>query len=125
MSFALLSQAAYYVPSLLAHLVAFALAGAIAMRARAAALLLAGGTALQLFASLMSFSIYAGTTLAYQTGEYSPSEISMVSGVVGLVASVVRAVGEVGVVAAVGFAVLRAPLEPAAAVDPYGFPPKQ
>ncbi|MFZ5482077.1 MAG: hypothetical protein ACOZNI_35275 [Myxococcota bacterium] len=117
----LLTQALYYAPSVLAHLVAFAVAGVLLGRNRRAAALLAGGTALQLLASALSYATSAGSMWAYTSGELPVSTVSAITGVVGLVASLVRAAGELGVVAAVWIAVAGGP-RPEASEDPYGFP---
>lgn len=119
----LLTQAAFYVPSVLAHVAALVVAVILAPRARMPAALLAGGTALQLLASCGSYGATAWTTWAYTDGGMSAVSISAMHGGVGLLVSLLRAVGEVVVVAAVGAAVLRAG-KPAVTTgtDPYGFP---
>lgn len=113
----LLSQAAYYVPSVLAHLVALGVAAALLPRARVPAQLLGVGTLFQLAASAMSFGTSCYTTAAYQRGDAETA--GMVGPVFGILASCARAVGELGVVAAVGMAVWRPTT--ADGRDPYGF----
>jgi hypothetical protein len=116
----LLTQLPFYLPSVLVQLVAFAIAAAILPRSRLAAGLLAGGAALQLLASALSFGSYAWTMSAIER-HATAAETSMQAGVIGFVASIVRASGELGMIgAAAAGAWLAKPAAPAA--DPYGFP---
>lgn len=118
----MLTQLVYYVPSLLAHLVAFGVAAFVFRRSRVAALLLAGGTALQLLASVCSYAITGWSMYAYQDLGMAPNEVSLVSTGVGVLASLIRAVGEVGVVAAVAAAAFAYGRPESGGTDAYGFP---
>lgn len=113
----LLGQGAYYVPSLLAHLVGLGVAAFLFGRARVAALLLAGGTAFQLLASVCSYGVSAWSMFAYQEGGMAASDVGFVSAALGFVASLTRALGEVGVVAAVVAAALAYGQPPAAPAE--------
>lgn len=115
----LLTQAMYYIPSLLAHMVVLALAAWTFGRNRGAAVALGTGTVLQLLASLASFGTTAMFLAASQQG-WALSELSMISSAISLGASLLRALGEVVVAGGVYLGVKGA-APPADPVDPYGY----
>lgn len=117
MIFSILTNAVHYAPSVLAHVVAFAVGGVLWGRHRRAATLLLVGTGLQLGASILSFSLTTYVTAGAWEGS-SPNGVLMT--VIGVVASLVRAVGELGVVAAVFVGASGAVAK--SGTDPYGYP---
>jgi hypothetical protein len=118
----MLSQVVYYLPSVLAHVVALGVAAAFFSRARLPAGLLAGGTGLQLVASALSFGTSVWIQHVAMSGDYPASTYGTVGAVLGVAASLLRAFGEVMVAGAVATAILRSATPAAATVDPYGFP---
>lgn len=107
----------YYVPSVLVQLGAFAVAAFLLTRDRLAAALLGGGAALQLLASIISFSTTAWVTAqAYET---TMADRALIMGALGVLASLVRALGEVGIIAAAVVAARGSRGKPG--VDPYGY----
>ncbi|MFN7146290.1 MAG: hypothetical protein ACK4YP_21130 [Myxococcota bacterium] len=114
-------QLAFYLPSLVAHVVALAIAAAVFPRAKLPALLLAGGTALQLAASCASFGMYAWSVSAYES--MAISDVSVVMGAGGLLTSLIRALGEILVAGAVAAAAFTLGRPAPGATDPYGYPP--
>lgn len=117
-----LSQLAFYLPSLVAHLVALAIAAAVFSRAKLPAALLAGGTLLQIVASCASFGVYGWSTYAYRDLGMAPVEVGMVTSTVGMLASLLRALGEILVAGAVAGAAFTLGRAAPGRADPYGYP---
>ena len=117
----MLTQAMYYLPSVLANFVVLGLAAWIHRRNQGAAVALGVGTLLQLLASLASFSCFGFTMMTIQEG-WSVVDTSWMTGAIELVASLMHALGEIIVAAGVYLGVLGSgPRAPAVPEDPYGY----
>ncbi len=103
---ALFAQGAFYLPSLLVHLLCLVLAAALFVRDRVAASLLAGGTMAQMLASLVAFGSTAYALTATERG-LTMAQVSMTTGAMSLGGSLLRCLGDVLIAVAVGAAVMR------------------